>query len=72
MSLSHVNGYCKISSDDGAKLKKDCKDYAHEEVDDASSLINLPMLDNFWYNRDNFLKWCAEGSVANLMTSRLL
>jgi hypothetical protein len=34
-------------------------------------MLGRPLGSNFWFDRDNFAKWCVEGAVTNLLCQLL-
>ena len=69
-SLSQVHGYRKITFGDGATLKTEntlrCK-----STGTLVPMSRRPPGSNFWYDSDNFSKWCVEGAVTNLLCQLL-
>jgi hypothetical protein len=69
-SLSQVHGYRKITFGDGATLKTEntvqCKN-----TGTLSPMSNRTPGSNFWFDKDNFSKWCVEGAVTNLLCQLL-
>ncbi len=69
-SLSQVHGYQKITFGDGATLKTEntvqCKNNGT-----LVPMSSRPPSLNFWFDRDNFSKWCVEGVVTNLLCQLL-
>ncbi len=69
-SLSQVHGYRKITFGDGATLKSEntvrCK-----STGTFVPMSRRPPGSNFWYDSDNFSKWCVEGAVTNLLCQLL-
>ena len=70
-SLSQVHGYQKISFGDGATLKTvntvQCKNNGT-----LVPMLSWPPGGNFWFDNDNFSKWCVEGAVKNLLCELIL
>jgi hypothetical protein len=69
-SLSQVHGYRKITFGDGASLKTErtlqCNIHGT-----SVPMSSRPTGSNFWFDRDNFSKWCVEGAVTNLLCQLL-
>ena len=69
-SLSKVHGYQKITFGDGATLKTE------NHVQRKKHGIHVTMSSevasrNFWFDRDNFSRWCVEGAESNLLCQLL-
>ncbi len=61
-----MRGYQKITFGDGATLKTE------NTVQRKKHDIHVPKSSesafrNFWFDKDNFSKWCVEGTVSNLI-----
>ena len=69
-SLSWVHGYQKIIFGDGATLKTEntvqCKN-----TRTLVPMLSRPPGSNFWFDSNNFSKWCVEGAVTNLLCQLL-
>jgi hypothetical protein len=69
-SLPMVHSYRKVTFGDGAKLKSDTgvktDASSNDKVCSASCVTK-----HYWYDSDNFSKWCTEGSVANVVCQLL-
>jgi hypothetical protein len=55
---------------DGAKLKTDSSGKSDDVLKAMVDTISCGPK-NYWYDSDNFAKWCTEGSVANLVCQLL-
>jgi hypothetical protein len=69
-SLSQVHGYRKITFGDGATLKTE-NTVRCESTGTLVPMSSRPPGSNFWFDRENFAKWCAEGAVTNLLCQLL-
>jgi hypothetical protein len=65
-SLSQVHGYWKITFGDGATLKTE-NHVQHKKHGIHVPMSSRPPGGNFWFDSDNFSKWCVEGDVSNLI-----
>jgi hypothetical protein len=65
-SLPQVHSYRKVMFGDGAKLKTESSGKS-DDVPKAMVDTIACSPKNYWYDSDNFAKWCTEGSVANLV-----
>ena len=71
-SLSQVNGYQQITFGNGATLKTEPNDQCQTKTTMVPTMSSTPVaVHNYWFDRDNFSKWCAEGSVTNLLSEIL-
>ena len=69
-SLPQVHSYRKVMFGDGAKLKTDSSDKSDDVLKAMVDTIACGPK-NYWYDSDNFAKWCTEGSVINLVCQLL-
>ena len=69
-SLPQVHSYRKVMFGDGAKLKTDSSDKSDDVLKAMVDTIACGTK-NYWYDSDNFAKWCTEGSVTNLVCQLL-
>ena len=59
-SLPQVHSYRKVMFGDGAKLKTDSSDKSDDVLKAMVDTIACGTK-NYWYDSDNFAKWCTEG-----------
>ena len=65
-SLSQVHGYQKNTFGDVATLKtKNTVQYKNNGT--LVPMSSRPPGSNFWFDSDNFSKWCVEGALSNLI-----
>ena len=61
-----MHGYQQITFGGGATLKTEniaqCKNFGT-----LVPMSSQPSGGNFWFDNDDFLKWCVEGAVSNLI-----
>ncbi len=69
-SLPMVHSFQKITFGDGAKLKSD-NGVKSDDTSNDKVITTSCVTKNYWSDSDNFLKWCTEGSVANVVCQLL-
>ena len=65
-----MHGYRKITFGDGATLKTE-NQIQWKNSGTLVSMLSWPPGGNFWFDIDNFSKWCGEGAVSNLLCQLL-
>ena len=65
-SLSQLHGYQKITFGDGATLKTE-NTVQCNSTSTFAQMSSRPPGSIFWFDPDNFSKWCVEGAVTNLL-----
>ena len=69
-SLSQVHGYQKIAFGDGPTLKTENTVQCKNNVT-LVPMSSWPPGSNFWFDGNNFSKWCIKGAVTNLLCQLL-
>ena len=61
-SLSQVHGYQKVFFGDGATLKTE-NNVKSKKNGTLVPMFSRPPGENFWFDKNNFSKWCVEGAI---------